>query len=128
MIGKAQEARQTLNGTPTDSSKSSTSSSSDPNAQGGAGLGAFGTLFPVIKDVLEQGIRRVTVSIYWQEGRDIIELPITTYYTDVRRVDQAIQLNINIPGAGGANGGTPSSCKTNSDCPAGKSCTGGVCK
>jgi hypothetical protein len=138
MIGKAQDARQTAaGGGSTDSSKTSSgsSSSSDPNQSGATGLGAFGALFPVIKDVLEQGIRRITVSIFWQEGRDVMELPVTTYYTDVRRVDQAIQLSIptGAGGAGGAGGpgpnnGTGAKCVSNADCPTGKSCTSGVCK
>ena len=29
---------------------------------------------------------------------------VVAYYTDVRKVDQAINMNINLPGAGGAGG------------------------
>ena len=48
--------------------------------------------FGVIKDVLEQAIRRVTVKISWSEGRTPSEVELVAYYTDMRRVDQAIQI------------------------------------
>ena len=48
--------------------------------------------FGVIKDVLEQAIRRVTVKVSWFEGRTPSEVELIAYYVDVRRVDQAIQI------------------------------------
>jgi uncharacterized membrane protein len=68
--------------------------------------------FGVIKDVLEQAIRRVTIKVSWVEGRGPMEVELVAYYTDVRRVDQAIQIGSAAAagqqpggGAGGTGGG-----------------------
>jgi general secretion pathway protein I len=70
----------------------------------GAGAGAIGSQFGIIKDVLEQAIRRVTVKISWTEGRTPREVELVAFYTDVRRVDQAIQIGNAPPGTGGGGG------------------------
>jgi prepilin-type N-terminal cleavage/methylation domain-containing protein len=57
-----------------------------------AGAGALASQFGIIKDVLEQGIRRVTVKILWKEGKLERDVTVVAYYTDVRKVDQAIQV------------------------------------
>src|SRR5262249_47364418 len=57
-----------------------------------AGAGALASQFGIIKDVLEQGIRRITVQIIWHEGRAQRDMSLVAYYTDVRKVDQAIQV------------------------------------
>jgi hypothetical protein len=76
----------------------------------GAGAGALASQFGIIKDVLEQAIRRVTIKIQWTEGRTPQEVELVAYYTDVRRVDQAIQIG-NAAAAGqpppGGGGGNP---------------------
>jgi len=105
-LTKAQEAKQTLTGQPaptTDTSSSSSSSQSPLTASAGAMASQFG----IIKDVLEQGIRRVTVEVTWWEGRMPQLVSVVCFYTDVRKVDQAINLAIptNIPGMGGSSGG-----------------------
>jgi general secretion pathway protein I len=83
----------------------------------GAGAGAISSQFGIIKDVLEQAIRRVTIKIQWSEGHSPVETELVAYYTDVRRVDQAIQIGSAPPGTqppgntppnggGGGSGGT----------------------
>jgi len=114
VLSNAQQARQTLQGGGTDPSLQNQaglntpgggSSSSNPLT---AGASAMSSQFGIIKDVLEQAIRRVTIKIGWVEGRTPQEVELVAYYTDIRRVDQAIQ--IGGAAAAGANGtGTPGS-------------------
>ena len=135
VLTKAREAQQTLAG-------GAPGASPPPGATGGSGslgsadsnplsasAGALAGQFGIIKDVLEQGIRRVTVSVNWYEGKKPQQVAITAYYTDVRKVDQAIQLSI--PGAAGAAGaGAPgagsSPGSTGSGSSGSSSSTGGV--
>jgi hypothetical protein len=74
------------------------SSSSASNNPLTAGAGALASQFGIIKDVLEQGIRRVTVKILWKEGKIDRDVTVIAYYTDVRKVDQAIQIAAQPPG------------------------------
>ncbi|HEX9104365.1 MAG TPA: hypothetical protein VF997_19275, partial [Polyangia bacterium] len=106
----AQQSRQTLQGGGTDPSlqgqaglntPGGSSSSSNPLT---AGASAISSQFGVIKDVLEQAIRRVTIKIGWTEGRAPMEVELVAYYVDVRRVDQAIQIG-NAAAAGQQGGG-----------------------
>jgi prepilin-type N-terminal cleavage/methylation domain-containing protein len=114
VLSNAQQARQTLAG------------GNDPNAAGvvpnipglgGGGSGGSDSANPltasagmlssqygIIKDVLEQGIRRVTVRVQWFEGTRPQSVELVTYYTDVRRVDQAIQIGAGAGAAAGAGG------------------------
>jgi general secretion pathway protein I len=57
-----------------------------------SGVAAMSGSFGIIKDVLEGGIRRLTVQVLWQEGRRTHDVSVVAFYTDVRRVDQAINL------------------------------------
>jgi len=113
VLSNAQQARQTLQGGGGDTNTqqqaglgASGSSSSNPLS---AGASAMSSQFGVIKDVLEQAIRRVTIKIGWVEGRTPQEVEVVAYYTDIRRVDQAIQIGsaaaTGQPGAGGAGAG-----------------------
>ena len=52
-----------------------------------AGANAMSSQFGIIKDVLEQGIRRVTVTVSWVEGRKSQDVTVITYFTDPRKVD-----------------------------------------
>ena len=90
MISKATEAKQQLNPDAPKTDSKPGDSSSNPTAQG---AGMFGTMFPLIKDILEQGIRRVTVEVIWHEGSVEHAVTAPIYFTDVRRVDQSIQIN-----------------------------------
>ncbi len=93
MMTKANEARTTLGGIdgkqPPPSTTTSGSSSNNPMT---AGAGALASQFGIIKDVLEQGIRRITVQVLWYEGHKQYDVSVVAYYTDVRKVDQAIQI------------------------------------
>jgi general secretion pathway protein I len=108
VLSNAQQARQTLQGGGTDTTtqaQAGTSTSSNPLT---AGASAISSQFGVIKDVLEQAIRRVTIKVGWVEGRTPMEVELVAYYTDVRRVDQAIQIgNAAAAGQQGGGGGTP---------------------
>jgi hypothetical protein len=118
VLTKAQEAKQTLQagGDPfaqpapvAANGSSSSSSTSNPLM---AGASAMASQFGIIKDVLEQGIRRVTVKILWTENRRPVELELVSYYTDPRKVDQAIQIGSAPPGSSPGTqspGTTPSS-------------------
>ncbi len=117
VLTKAQQAKQEAQGEASDTNQPQTPLSmlgGSQNGQNGssggnplsAGAGMLGSQFGLIKGVLEQGIRRVTVEVSWTEGKRPEKVSVVAYYTDVRTVDQAIQLSIpgNIPGAGGAAG------------------------
>jgi general secretion pathway protein I len=107
VLSNAQQARQTLQGggpaeAPPSGQDTSGSSSSNPLSMGAS---ALSSQFGVIKDVLEQAIRRVTVKVSWTEGRTPHEVELVAYYVDVRRVDQAIQIGTAAAtGQGGPNG------------------------
>jgi general secretion pathway protein I len=110
VLSNAQQARQTLQGGGSDPSlqqqaglntPGGSSSSSNPLT---AGASAISSQFGVIKDVLEQAIRRVTIKIGWSEGHAPMEVELVAYYVDVRRVDQAIQIGNAAQQAGGGGG------------------------
>lgn len=115
MLTKAQEAKSALTGEKKDEKPVSGSTTSPTSPLGMAtksgGAGALASQFQIIKEVLEQGIRRVTVKVEWKEGKQVHSVDVVVYYTDVRKVDQAIMLGGAMPGAGGAPGapatGTP---------------------
>lgn len=115
VLTKAQQAKQEAQGEATDQPQTPLSMlGAGQNGQNGssggnplsAGAGMLGSQFGLIKGVLEQGIRRATVEVSWTEGKRPEKVSVVAYYTDVRTVDQAIQLSIpgNLPGAGGAAG------------------------
>ncbi len=83
------------------------------NTPVGSSAGMLSSQFGIIKDVLEQSIRRARVRIVWNEGRTEQNVEITEYLTDPRRVDQSIQLGMGLAGAPGQPGqpgsGTPGS-------------------
>jgi len=92
IMGKANEVKDAVTG---NTSPSPSPSNSNPLSAGAAAMsGQFG----MIKDVLEQGIRRVTVKILWREGSTEQTLDLVAYYTDPKRVDQAIQIGAAVPG------------------------------
>jgi general secretion pathway protein I len=65
------------------------SSSSNPMS---AGASAIGSQFGIIKDVLEQAIRRVTIRVTWVEGRTPQQVELVAYYSDPRVVDRTVNL------------------------------------
>ncbi len=119
VLSNAQTARQSLAGGSTDPSLANQAGLNANNPLGGAGstgnplsagAGALSSQFGVIKEVLEQAIRRVTVKVSWTELHSPQEVEVVAYYVDVRRVDQAIQIGSaaaaggQSPGGGGAPG------------------------
>lgn len=76
---------------------------------GGAQSGMNGLLqgsFGLVKDVLEQAIRRVTVKVVWTEHGVEQSVEVSEYLTDPRRVDQAVQIPTLPVGPGGSGGST----------------------
>jgi len=115
VLSNAQQARQSLLGGATDPS---TQGQAGVNTPGGAssssnpltaGAGALASQFEVIKGVLEEAIRRVTIQITWFEGRTPMQVELVAYYADVRAVDRSINLanaaSAGGPGGSGAPGG-----------------------
>src|SRR6185503_3124148 len=102
VLTKAQQAKQEAQGESKDDNQpasplsmlgggsSGTTTGANPLS---AGAGMLGSQFGLIKGVLEQGIRRVTVEVNWQEAKRPEKVDVVAYYTDVRTVDQAIQLS-----------------------------------
>ena len=73
-------------------------------------VAAMSSQFGMVKDVLESGIRRVTVTVSWFEGTRPYDVTVPTYYVDPKRVDQAINTSAlsaaaNAASSGGATGG-----------------------
>jgi general secretion pathway protein I len=105
MLGKAGEVKKAADGQ--DPSKSG-GTTADPMT---ASVGAMSSQFGIIKDVLEGGIRRLTVQVLWYEGRTTYDVSVVAFYTDPRRVDQAVQISAGAAGAGANASGTSSSAK-----------------
>ena len=70
--------------------------------------------FEMIKNVLEQSIRRVQVQVLWQEGSHTRDITVVGYFTDPRKVDMAASGAL--PSAGslttGGSGQLPSTAPT----------------
>jgi len=86
IMGKANEAKAAVSGQ--EAPKTDTTTQSPITS----GVAAIGSIYPIIKDVLESGIRRLTVQILWAEGRRTHDVSVIAYYTDPRRVDQAVNV------------------------------------
>lgn len=67
---------------------STSSSSSSSSSSAGGGLGSsMGSMLGPVKEMLEQGIRKVTVFVSWDEpGAPDQRVEIVTFYTDQRRL------------------------------------------
>ncbi len=98
MLGKAQDVQGGANAAGGSGSTGGSSSNNPMTSSVGAMSGQFG----IIKDVLEGRIRRLTVQVLWAEGRQTYDVSVVAFYTDPRRVDQAVQLAAAPPDA--ANG------------------------
>jgi general secretion pathway protein I len=97
MLGKANDAQAAATG----KDPGSSSSSSSPMT---ASVGAMSGQFGIIKDVLEGGIRRLNVQVMWAEGSKSYDVSVIAFYTDPRRVDQAVQIAAPAPGGGTGTG------------------------
>jgi general secretion pathway protein I len=94
MLGKANDAQAAAAGKDS-TSTTSTTSTTDPMT---SSVGAMSSQFGLIKDVLEGGIRRLTVQVLWYEGQKTFDVSVVAFYTDPRRVDQAVQIAAAPPG------------------------------
>lgn len=95
-LGKANEVKAAVTGE--DPSKAAQGSPPAGGSPLSMGASAMASQFGMIKEVLEQAIRRVTVRVTWTEGTRPQEVAVVAYFTDPRRVDQAINLTIpNLP-------------------------------
>jgi prepilin-type N-terminal cleavage/methylation domain-containing protein len=90
MMTKGMEGQQGLMGGLTGSGSSGSSASG--GLMGGAGSGLVASQFGMIKDVLEQGIRRARVTVSWNEGKKPKSVEVVEYLTDPKRVDMALQM------------------------------------
>jgi general secretion pathway protein I len=67
---------------------------SGTSAVGGAGAEGLlsmvmGLIYPSIKPMYEQSIRRVTVAVKWKEGPNVRELPLTQFVTNPQNIAAA---------------------------------------
>ncbi len=106
IMGKANDAKAALTGDQTPPSTPTTPESQSPMT---AGIATMSSQYGLIKDVLESGIRRVTVQVLWMEGSRAQDVTVVTYYTDPRRVDQAVGGLAQLGAAASAAGGGTSS-------------------
>ncbi len=100
---KVTEAKQALAGG--DTSASSTANSAGSGGVSGT-MGMMSSYYGIVKSVLEDGIRRATVHVEWLEGKTLQDVELVTYFTDPRRVDQAIQLNAAMLSGSGSGSGS----------------------
>jgi general secretion pathway protein I len=86
MMGKANDAKNAIAGTDPAQQQQQGTDSQSPIGQG---MAAMSSLYPVIKQVLEDGIRRMTVQVLWYEGHQQFDVSVVAYYTDPSKVDVA---------------------------------------
>jgi hypothetical protein len=106
MVTKGLEASGSIPG----AGKDKGSSTTGPGGAGGGlgnSAGMMASQFGVIKDVLEQSIRRARVKVLWKEGALDHHVEVMEYLTDPRRVDQAIQMPMGLPGGNPPPGNPP---------------------
>lgn len=109
------------------------------NESGQGGLAAMGgqmlmQQFEMIRNVLEQSIRRVQLRVFWPEGSQTREVTVVGYFTDPRTIDAAASGNLPMPGAGalpgtgssGGSGSSSGSAGTNTVTPTSTGRSGGV--
>jgi general secretion pathway protein I len=98
------EAGQLANAAGGKAGTSSAAPSSDDEANnqallglaGGSDSGALGAsmvqlYFPMIRPVLEQAIRKITLEVKWNIGSDVETLKVIAFYTDTKAIDQAVR-------------------------------------
>jgi general secretion pathway protein I len=90
------------------SAASSTSAGGFNPTSGGIGGAASVVLgqFDMIRNAIEQSIRKVTLRVYWPEGKIEKYIEVTTFETDASKVDQALPGLGALGGLLGGTGGT----------------------
>jgi len=86
-----------------ESSSSSSSSESSTNPMQALGSKVLSSQFEMIRNVLEQAIRRVQLSVEWKEGSRTKAVTVVGYFTDPRKVDMAASGQLTTGGATSAN-------------------------
>jgi prepilin-type N-terminal cleavage/methylation domain-containing protein len=74
------------------------------NATAAAGASTIASQFELISGVLENSIRRVSLTVSWKVGRVHDEFTVTCYFTDPKAVDTALAPLNALAGAAGAGG------------------------
>lgn len=64
---------------------------------GQSAFGALGMVWPMIKGAIEQAIRKVHCTVFWEEGKITHDFKVETYWTDPAKLNQ-------LPQAGGEVG------------------------
>lgn len=84
-----------------DSSSSSSSSASGASSSPVKSMGAtmLSKQFELVRNVLEQAIRRVQVKVEWKEGKLTRSVAVVGYFTDPRKVDMAASGQLTAPGS-----------------------------
>ena len=84
---------------------------------GGMAAAIISSQFGMIKNVIEQAIRKVTLTVSWKEGRKEREFVVVTYITDANVIDRNIMFGGAMPtGLGtGPTGGTGSGTQPKSE-------------
>ena len=88
----------------TTSTSSSSSSSTSPVKSMGSAI--LSKQFELVKNVLEQAIRRVQVKVEWKEGKHMRHVAVVGYFTDPRKVDMAASGQLSTPDATNPTGAT----------------------
>jgi hypothetical protein len=78
------------------------------------GMQMVGPYLPLIQPIIEQAIRRVTLTVSWQDGNDPMHLTVVCFFTDTGAIDQAMQMFGGAAAGGGTPGGVPGSTPTGS--------------
>ncbi len=76
------------------------------DAMAAAGTGQVLALFPLFKPVLEQAIRKVTLTVKWKIGAQDEKMVVVCYFTDPKAVDSAFGALSGLSGGGTGAGGT----------------------
>jgi general secretion pathway protein I len=71
---------------------------------GALGAGMVQLYFPLIRPVLENAIRKVTLEVHWGVGRERESLKVIAFFTDTKAIEQAAQAARAMSGGGGAGG------------------------
>jgi general secretion pathway protein I len=86
MMGKMNDVKAAVTGQDTPKPDSTAQNPSPLTSS----MGQFGQIYGVVKDSIESAIRRITVQVMWSEGRKTYDDSDVAFYTDPRRVDQAV--------------------------------------
>jgi len=72
------------------SSKSPTGPGGMASGLGSAATGMIGKQLEMVRNLLEQSIRRVEVKVEWKEGKIAHNVTVSGYFTDPRKIDAAL--------------------------------------